>query len=31
MFTEYLYVVSFRLVMNFESRMSRAHKGFAEV
>ena len=27
MFTEYLYVVSFRLVMNFESRMSRAHGG----
>ena len=27
MFTEYLYVVGFRLVMNFESRMSRAHGG----
>ena len=25
MFTEYLYVVSFRLAMNFESRMARAH------
>ena len=26
-FTEYLQVVSFRLVMNFENRMSRAHGG----
>ena len=31
MFTEYLYVVGFTLVMDFESRMSRVHGGFAEV
>ena len=30
MFTEYLYAVCFRLVMNFESRMSRAHGRFAK-